>query len=81
MGYGSGKLDVSHSLSSYLCLSDLNAALVAYNALISDALILSAVAFPILCRSEYLLAEESVLFGFLSSIIDGFRFQNFAVRP
>ena len=72
MRYGSSQLDVTHSLTSYLGFGNFYTALVAYNALISDALILTAVTFPVLGRSEYFFAEQAVLFGLLSSVIDCF---------
>ena len=52
MGHGSGKLDMTHSFSSDLLLSNLDAALFADLAFVTDSLILSAEALPVLCRAE-----------------------------
>ena len=81
MRYGSGKLNVSHTLTANLGFCDLNAAAVAYNALVTDSLILSAMALPVLGRSENSLAEETVLFRFKGTIIYSFGLGYLAVRP
>ena len=60
MGHGSGKLDMTHSFSSDLLLSNLDAALFADLAFVTDSLILSAEALPVLCRAEDSLTEEAV---------------------
>ena len=72
MRYGSGQLDVAHPLTSYLGLGYLNSAAVAYEALVLDPLILTAVAFPVLHGSEDPLAEEAVSFGLQGPVVDGF---------
>ena len=51
---------MTHSLASNLLLRYFNSALLADLSLMTDALILSAKAFPILRRSENTLAEETV---------------------
>ena len=72
MGYGSGKLDMSHSFAPYFSAGDFDAASFAGDALVTDTLILSAVAFPVLHRSKDAFAEKSVLFGLLRSVVYGF---------
>ena len=81
MGNGSGKLDMTHALAANLGLGDLDAAFFADYALVADALIPSAVAFPVLSRSEDALAVKAVPFGLKSSIIDGLGLFDLAVRP
>ena len=81
VGDGGSEFDMTHSLASDLSAGNFNAALVADNAFISDSLIFTAMAFPVLGRSENPLAEQTVFFGFLSSVIDGFGLGDFAVRP
>ena len=81
MGYGAGKLDVPHSFTAHLGAGDLNAAAFAGFALITNSLILTAVAFPVFGGSEDHLAEEAVLFGLKSSVIDGFGLFHLAVGP
>ena len=78
---GSGKLDVSHTFSSYFRAGNFYAALIADNALIAYSFVLTAMAFPVLCRSENPFAEKTVSFGFLRTVVDCFGLRNFAVRP
>ena len=56
-----GELDVAHPLAAHLGAGDLDAAALADDALEPDALVLAAVALPVLGRAEDLLAEEPVL--------------------
>lgn len=56
-------------------LGDLDAAAVADFALVADLLILSAVAFPVLCGPENALAEKAVALGFeraVAPMVSGF---------
>lgn len=71
MGNRSCKLDVTHSFTSYLRACYLNSALVADLALEADSLVLSAVTFPILGRSENALAVKTVSLGLEGSVVDG----------
>jgi hypothetical protein len=57
-----GQLDVAHPLATNLGASDLDAALVADDSLVANALVLAAVALPVLRRTEDPLVEEPVLF-------------------
>ena len=79
MRNGGCKLDVTHSLAANLGSCYLNAATLAYLALIADAFIFSAVALPVLLRSENPFAEKTVLFGLESSVIYCFRLLDLAV--
>ena len=54
---------MTHALAANRSLGDLYTASIADHALIAYLFVLAAVALPVLCGSEYLLAEESVLFG------------------
>src|SRR5690606_25310502 len=60
---GRGQLDVAHALAPHLRPGDLDAAAFADDALEADALVLAAVALPVLGRTEDLLAEQPVLLG------------------
>ena len=71
--------DVTESLTTNSILRYFDSALIADHALKSDLLIFTAAAFPGFCRSEDLLAEESVYFWSLSTIVDGLRLFNFTV--
>ena len=63
MRNGSDKLDMAHSLTSYLGFGNLNSAALAYFTLIANSLVFSAMALPVLCGSEYPFAEKSVALG------------------
>ena len=64
MGNRGSQFDMTHPLPADGGLGDLDAASVADNALVTDLLVLAAVALPVLRGSEDLLAEEAVLFRF-----------------
>ena len=81
MRYGGCKLDMSHALAAYLSLRYLNSAAVAYFSAIAKSFILSAVAFPVLCRSENTLAEESVALRLKCAVVYRFRLLDLAVGP
>ena len=72
---------MAHALSSYRCLRHLDSALVAYHTLISDLLVLAAVALPVLCGSEDPLAEQSVGLGLQCPVVDGLGLLHLAVGP
>src|SRR5256885_8943626 len=76
-----GELDVAHALAAHLGAGHLDAALVADDALVAVALVLSAVAFPVPCRTEYALAEKTVALRAERAVVDGFRLRDLAVRP
>ena len=60
---GNGELDVAHALATDLGQGDFDAAAVADHAAIADALVLPAMALPVLDRTEDALAEQAVLLG------------------
>ena len=78
---GGGQLDVAHALAPDLRAGDLDAAALADDALEPDALVLAAVALPVLGRTEDLLAEEAVLLGLERAVVDGLRLLDLAVGP
>ena len=79
--YGSCEFDMTHSLASYFCSGNFNAAAFADFAFEAEAFIFSAVALPVLGRSEDSFAEKTVAFRFECSVVDGFGFLYFAVGP
>ena len=81
MGDGGGQLDVAHPLPADLGAGHLDAAAVADLALVADALVLTAVAFPVLRRPENALAEQAVPLGLQGAVIDGLRLFHLAVGP
>src|SRR4029077_1252338 len=76
-----GQLDVAEPLAAHLGLRDLHAAAVAHHAAIADAVVLAAVALPVLDRAEDLLAEQAVLLGLERAVVDRLRLGDFTVRP
>ena len=72
---------MSHTLTADGRFCDFNAATVADNALITDFLVLAAVAFPVLGRSENTLAEQAVFFRLQRTVIYGLRFFDFSMGP
>ena len=72
---------MSHSFTTHFSLGNFNAAAVADNALITDFFILSAMALPVLGRSENTLAEKTVPFRLEGSVIYCFGLLDLTVRP
>lgn len=80
MRYRDNKLYVSAALTAYLLLSDFDTAPVADNALIAYALILSARALIVACRTENALAEQSVTLRLVSPVINCLWFGDLTIR-
>ena len=76
-----GKFDMPHTFTTDFRAGNFYAALVANYAFVSYTFIFTAVAFPVLGRSENSFAEQAVAFGLLRAVVDGFRLGNLAVRP
>ena len=81
VAHGSGQLDVAHTLTADLGLGDLNAAAVADLALVADALVLAAVALPVLGRSKNALAVQTVALRLQGAVVDGLRLLHLAIAP
>ena len=73
MSHGHNELDVSHAFAAHLLLGHLHTAAVADDAFVTDTLVLTAMALVILDRTKDALAEQSVAFGLIRTIVDGFR--------
>jgi hypothetical protein len=71
MADGNGEFDVAHALAANAGEGNFDAAAIADDAAMLDALILSAGAFPVFDRAENAFAEETALFGFEGAVIDG----------
>src|SRR5262249_47355657 len=78
---GSGQLDVAHPLAAHLLAGHLDTTALADDPLEPDALVLAAVALPVLGRTEDLLAEQAVLLGLERAVVDRLRLLHLAVRP
>ncbi len=77
----SGELDVAHAVTTNLRAGDLDAAALADDALEADPLVLAAVALPVACRPEDLLAEQAVLLGTQRAVVDRLGLLHLTVRP
>jgi hypothetical protein len=78
---GRRQLNVTHPVAPDLAPGDLDAAALADDALEPDALVLTAVALPVLGRPEDLLAEQPVLLGTQRPVVDGLGLLDLAVGP
>ena len=78
---GRGQLNVAHALTTNLCLGDLDTAAIADLALVADALVLAAVALPVLGRSKNALAVQAVTLRLQGAVVDGFGLFDLAVAP
>ena len=75
------QVDVTHAFATHLGERDFNAALLADDAAILEALVLAANALVVLRRAEDLGAEKTVAFRLLGTVVDRFRLLDFTVRP
>src|SRR6185436_7037804 len=78
---GRGQVDVTHALPAHSAVRDHDAALVADDALVLDALVLAAEAFPVLLGTEDALAEEAVALGAVRAVVDRLGLLDLAVGP
>ena len=81
MGNGNGQLNVAHSLATDAGDGDLDAAAIADDVFILDALILPAGALVIANRAENLLAEEAAWLGLEGAVVDRLGILHLAARP
>ena len=76
-----GQVDMTHALAANLLAGDLDAAALADDPLVADALVLAAVALPVLGRAENALAEETVALGLERAVVDRLGLGDLARRP
>src|SRR3954451_5746591 len=76
-----GEVDVAHALTAHLGPRDLDTAALADDALVADALVLAAVALPVLGGTEDALAEEAVLLGLERPVVDRLGLGDLAGAP
>src|ERR1700688_5035649 len=81
MGDRRGQLDMAHALAANLRDGDLDAALLADDALVLHALVLAAQALVILDRPEDAGAEQPVPLRLEGAVVDRLRLLDFAERP
>src|SRR5262249_8232803 len=76
-----GQLDGAHPLAAHPRVRHLDAAAVADHPLVLHAAVLAAGALPVLLRAEDPLAEQAVLLGPISPVIDRLGLFDLAERP
>ena len=76
-----GQLDMAHALAADLGLDDLDAALLADDALVLHALVLAAQALVVLDRAEDLGAEQPVALRLEGPVVDRLGLPDLAIRP
>src|SRR6185312_15216465 len=76
-----GQLDVAHALTADLRAGDLDAALVADDALVADPLVLAAIALPVLGGTEDALVEQPVLLRLQRPVVDRLGLRDLALGP
>jgi hypothetical protein len=72
---------MTHPLAPYALASYLHTAFIAYDPPISNLLILSTIALPILGRAEYRFAEKTILLRPQSTVVDGLGFGDLTIGP
>ena len=78
---GRGQRDMAHALPPDARQRDLDAALLADDALVLHALVLAAQAFVVLDRSEDARAEQTIALGLERAIVDRLGLLDLAERP
>ena len=81
VAHGGRELDVAHALTAHLGAGDLDAAALADDALVAHALVLAAVALPVLGGTEDALAEQTVTLGLERAVVDRLGLGDLALRP
>jgi hypothetical protein len=71
---------VSHTLAADRLLGYLDTTAITNDAFVADTLVLTTMTFPVLDRTENLLAEEALLLRLEGAVVDRFRLQNLAIR-
>ena len=74
MSHGHNKLDVAHALTTHFLFSHFHTTTVTDNAFVTYALVLAAMAFEVLYRTENALAEKAVALRLVGAVVDGFGF-------
>ena len=79
MGNRRSQFNMAHTLATDFGACYFNAATVADDSLITDALVLAAMALPVTGRSKDTLAEQSIALWLQCAIVDGLRLLDLTV--
>ena len=80
MSHRHNELDVSLTLTTYFLLCHLHTTTVADNPFIADALVFTAGALIVFCRTEDALAEQAVTLRLVGAVVDCLRLGNLTIR-
>src|SRR3989344_4455178 len=72
---------MTHSFPPHCSSRNFNTALITYNPAIANALVFAAITFIIALGTKNTFIKKPILFRTLRTIIDGFWFYDFTVRP
>ncbi len=75
------QFDMAHALTTHAGDRHFDAATIAHNALVLDALVLAAGTLPVAGWTEDLFAEKTVALRTVGTVVDGLRIAHFAVTP
>ena len=81
MCHRTGQFDVAHALTTNLGKRDFHAALLTDHSAVLEALVFAAQALIVFGRTKDLGAEQAIAFRLESTVVNGFRFFDFAIRP
>ena len=81
MAHRSGKLDMTHAVTTNLGTGYLYATALAYDALKTNSLVLTARALPVLDWSKDLLAEQAIFFWLERTVVNRLRLLYLTKRP
>ena len=76
-----GQLDVAHAFATHTRERHFDAATVADDAAMLDALVFAAGTFPVLDGTENAFAEKAALFRLERAVVDGFGILDFTLAP
>ena len=81
MRNGAGEFNVAHALTTHFSHGDFDTALLADHTTMLQAFVFTTQAFVVLDGTKNLGAKQAIAFGFERTVVDSFRFANFAIRP
>ena len=81
MAYRACQFNVSHAFPTYFGTGYFDSTLITDNSFVADFLVLAAVAFKVLGRTKYSLAEKAVSFRFQRTIVYGLWLGYLAIGP
>jgi hypothetical protein len=75
------QFDMAHALTTNFLLCYFYPTAITNNTFVTDTLIFTTVTLIILYRAKDSLTEQTIAFRLVRPVVNGFRLQNFTVRP